>query len=397
MKTLNLKNSIAASLAYISSEIKILNKSSHFDINKDCETLSKNILNIIYNCNFENMNINQKNYPAIDLGDLKNGIAIQVTSEGTSDKIKNTIETFVSKNMYEKYKNLKFFFLCEGKKLRKWDYSEHTNGKFYFDIEKDIIFLENILEKANDLDLEKLEKLDKLLKDEVGALDKSIKTRKLRISSYPDKDNIDLDISKYCDEGILQKNNKDEIKNIFREFSHDLENKGGSYSLELNLRYGLSFALGSQFHISKNKSEIQIEKKYEEIPDKVNLKNMEIKKIENTDIAIVLSITHNIESAVKQYLEKNELQYGFHHFYIENIGSTSIKNQKSCLEIAEEIERFIKKNKDRKIHIFMATPIEIAFYLGQMSDFTHIVIYEFDNSNNNYIKSYEKTRDEIYK
>ena len=56
------------------------------------------MLNIIYEINLKNFNIESKNYTAVDLIDDNKGIYIQVTSNNTRDKIQTTIDKFIKKD-----------------------------------------------------------------------------------------------------------------------------------------------------------------------------------------------------------------------------------------------------------------------------------------------------------
>lgn len=65
------------------------------------------ILNLLYGYNLESTNTKKSNFPAIDLIDNKNKIAIQVTSDTSINKIKYTLEKIKNTN----YKDYKIFFL----------------------------------------------------------------------------------------------------------------------------------------------------------------------------------------------------------------------------------------------------------------------------------------------
>ena len=59
------------------------------------------------------------NYPAIDLADEDNGIAIQVTCDNTSDKIKHTLKTFFQNNLHAKYNTLQILIVGKNKKKNR--------------------------------------------------------------------------------------------------------------------------------------------------------------------------------------------------------------------------------------------------------------------------------------
>lgn len=90
-----------------SSFIKLNNKLNLNDINIHKEFEFMQILNLLYGYNLESTNTKKSNFPAIDLIDNKNKIAIQVTSDTSINKIKYTLEKIKNTN----YKDYKIFFL----------------------------------------------------------------------------------------------------------------------------------------------------------------------------------------------------------------------------------------------------------------------------------------------
>ena len=86
---------MAESLALLSREVSILNAVNLYDINIVAEDFFPGLLNLIYGYELEKCKLfGRKIAPAIDLVDPKNRIAVQVTSDNSSTKIKHTIEEF---------------------------------------------------------------------------------------------------------------------------------------------------------------------------------------------------------------------------------------------------------------------------------------------------------------
>lgn len=85
-------------------EVETDNSRLNYDINRISEDLACELLNAIYGYEFLNLNDEKKNYPSIDLGDSKNAVACQVTSETGSSKIIKTLEAYreISNNEYSK-------------------------------------------------------------------------------------------------------------------------------------------------------------------------------------------------------------------------------------------------------------------------------------------------------
>ena len=106
-KEVYLKN-VAESLALLSREVSILNAVNLYDINIVAEDFFPGLLNLIYGYELKNANYLEKNAPAIDLVDPKNRIAVQVTSDNSSTKIKHTIEEFNKNKAYQIYDRVHF-------------------------------------------------------------------------------------------------------------------------------------------------------------------------------------------------------------------------------------------------------------------------------------------------
>lgn len=85
-------NYVIEKISYWLTYIKISNSKSYTDINKISEGFVMKLLNIVYDWNLEDLNKKQVNFPGIDLGNESKGIAVQVTSEKTSAKIKDSYE-----------------------------------------------------------------------------------------------------------------------------------------------------------------------------------------------------------------------------------------------------------------------------------------------------------------
>lgn len=78
----------------LTSRIKLSNKLNLTDINIYCENDLIQILNNIYKWQLYNANKQNKNAKAIDLLDDNNRIAIQITSDTSTKKIKDSLTKF---------------------------------------------------------------------------------------------------------------------------------------------------------------------------------------------------------------------------------------------------------------------------------------------------------------
>jgi hypothetical protein len=123
-------------LAYLKSQVEIANSLNLTDINKHAEDFYKELLNLGYGFNLVNINIEDQNTAAIDLGDKERRIAIQVTSTASFDKIKKTYATFVKKKLNESYDRLIVLNIREKLSHRTKYLGEE--GEFRFDTENDL-------------------------------------------------------------------------------------------------------------------------------------------------------------------------------------------------------------------------------------------------------------------
>ncbi len=93
-------------LMYIESDIQINNYCRFYDINIISESFCCDLLNKTFELNLENTNLFKRNQKAIDLVDKKRGIAIQITSEKSLSKIRETFEQYIDYGLDKLYPNL---------------------------------------------------------------------------------------------------------------------------------------------------------------------------------------------------------------------------------------------------------------------------------------------------
>lgn len=131
-----------------------------YDINVVAEDFFTGLLNLIYGYKLRNLNVVEKNTPAIDLGDEENRISIQVTSDNSSKKIKETIRKFIEKQSYFKYDRLVILMLT---KKKKYTTVFDTENKFNFDFTKDVIECEDLMKTIRGKNVKELKILNEFL------------------------------------------------------------------------------------------------------------------------------------------------------------------------------------------------------------------------------------------
>ena len=110
------------------------------------------------------------NFPAIDLGDEETGIAYQITSTPSSQKIKNTLRKFAEHKLHEKYDHLIIYILTEKqKRYQGRGFDEIIQGKFTFDKENDIHDYQDLLKEISGFSsVDKLRRVERILEEHFG-------------------------------------------------------------------------------------------------------------------------------------------------------------------------------------------------------------------------------------
>jgi len=83
------------------------------------ETIVKKTFNILENWQLENLNILKVNFPAIDLADKQNKVALQVTTNASPAKILKTIYKFEELGLDKIYQKLIIVGFCKNSSVEK--------------------------------------------------------------------------------------------------------------------------------------------------------------------------------------------------------------------------------------------------------------------------------------
>lgn len=165
---------LAERFVTFSSVVTIQNKVGFSDINKSAERLFINVLNTVYNLDLEDMNTIQDNYPAIDLGDYASRTCIQVTSESTNQKFRNTVSKFKEKELNRDFDELKFLIISNKEICSLTDDEINTHVINLNDLYKEISKLDDkrvyyIDEYLADNLVSRIEQSDTILPSELMA------------------------------------------------------------------------------------------------------------------------------------------------------------------------------------------------------------------------------------
>ncbi len=145
---------ITEKIAALQTELEFVGKAGLYNLNKHCEGFIQGLLNIVYDFKLENLNRLVSNFPGLDLGDRKSGVAYQVTSESSTDKIEDCLDKVIRYKHYETFSDIRFFLLQ--KKQKTYPISIVFPPGFEFDPKTQIINFFDLLKVIEYLPDEKL-------------------------------------------------------------------------------------------------------------------------------------------------------------------------------------------------------------------------------------------------
>lgn len=175
--------------------IDVDNSVDYFDINKEAEHIARRLLNQLLDSELENLNLTQKcNFPGIDLA-RESGFAVQVTSQKTAEKIRDSLEKFVKNALYRNYpKGVRFLILCtEEPKFRKETRESFT--RYYNDFNPDehiwgkswlLKRIEAICHSDRESDRDRFNVITDILEEEFGGReDRKDRNSRFHLSHLP--------------------------------------------------------------------------------------------------------------------------------------------------------------------------------------------------------------------
>ncbi len=147
--------------------LSVGNPANLLDENTISETFFQELLNTLEDASFVNLNAEKMNHPGIDLADSKRKECVQITSETTPAKIRETLDSFFNpeRDLSGKYDKIRFLYLTwetppDGRKSR------HPREK---EVEKVFEGVGGIMKKIMACDMAKLVRVTDLLRDNLGT------------------------------------------------------------------------------------------------------------------------------------------------------------------------------------------------------------------------------------
>ncbi|MEE0863459.1 MAG: SMEK domain-containing protein [Lachnospiraceae bacterium] len=150
---------IAMLLSRFSESINILNANGEFSINVHAENALMKLLNVIFDCNLENINyVENKQFPSIDLRDKEKKIAIQVTADESLTKVLDCIKKFIKNGLDKEYDRLYIVMLVRKQKKYSQKSIDKVRGTYSFNSSNILEFkdLYSMLNAKNDIESTKI-------------------------------------------------------------------------------------------------------------------------------------------------------------------------------------------------------------------------------------------------
>lgn len=389
MKVRENKDKIITYLSVIKSNIEMSNLVGYYDIDRELENIIAQLLNYIYGYKLENANEIKKNFPAVDIIDDENKLAIQVTADNSYEKINHTFEVYwsSSEKLYDKYQQVKFFML-KGKK-NKYEIQKIDNPTATFNVDSDIMDYRDLINDMQKLDANKLSEIAEYLESQF------ISTVVPKLSNINKISENEVSLNNYINRFVVNKQNTNDIQarliDIVKEKNRIvlLSDAGKGKTLELkklvndlnNLKENdieyfpfyhrlntyvnediLTF-IPSKYKKIYTKNLIFVLDGFDEIEEK-NKKTF-IRKIEkfcndNKNIKIVISSRQNL------YINKNEnfdgTINGFDEFYMCDVKKENIDDFLNKKHISNEL--FWDEINAKRLNYIIYNP----FYLNEITD-----------------------------
>ena len=167
-------------LGRFAHEVKVANAMGLFDINTIAEDFLIPAFKIAFDCpDLCNQNRIQMNFPAVDLGCKTSRTSIQITSDSSSSKVRETLEKFESHNLSSDFDSLYVYVITE----RQNSYSsqkltESANSlSIAFDPSINILDFRDLAKRFGELTNEQLESINGHLDAEFTKTDANLQFR----------------------------------------------------------------------------------------------------------------------------------------------------------------------------------------------------------------------------
>lgn len=144
---------IAALIDYWLIEIKTHNYESYTDINKAGEDLSRQLLNLIYEYELEDLNKIKRNFPGLDIGDQKKAmVGFQITSTNTRKKLIHTLTEVVKHGLHKVFKGGIKMLVLNGDGFRLGKAKQQPGDVLpTFDVNRDVLVHTDLMTRIKEI------------------------------------------------------------------------------------------------------------------------------------------------------------------------------------------------------------------------------------------------------
>ena len=156
---------IQRNLSDFAAAIKKDTESGRTDILIDAEEICRGLLNIVFGYKLKNLNQSNRNFPAIDLADDDQRVAVQITSSNTNAKIMNTIHKFLDHSLDQQYDTLLIFILVDT------TFRQRKAPPLPPSLNLQIMTFVDFMQTIKALSIEKLDETASYLEKEIGTDD----------------------------------------------------------------------------------------------------------------------------------------------------------------------------------------------------------------------------------
>jgi len=173
-------------LNFVRIEVTTAGQLNLTDVHIYAENFYRDFLNLLYDWKLTNINEEERNATAIDLGDRQLRKAIQVTSDNSLGKIRTTVHKFIDKEWHKDFDELIFVRIGNPRKHKK----KTIGVKDTFEVKTPdcVVDVDDLLEKIQGFSETKLNEVKKFLEREVSLPETVIKA--------PSNKYIDIEIVK---------------------------------------------------------------------------------------------------------------------------------------------------------------------------------------------------------
>ncbi len=207
------------------------------------ESLMGGLLNIILDSSLKNMNLEEPNFPAIDLGDDKKKLAVQVTSTGTREKVRHTLTEFFENGLEKRFRRLIVVVVGRAERFKT---APTVPGGFDFQPKRDIWDLAGLLREIRSLPERKLSQVEAYLRERVNLPRREERLR--------------LPLSTSLEDGRFV-GREDELELIAGRFDREhvvvLTGLGGMGKTELAIRFGRDHWFGRTYFVKFHKDWVE--------------------------------------------------------------------------------------------------------------------------------------------